>query len=255
MSRTREAALSAYAHQALPFESLVDDLQPVRSLSHAPLFQVMFVLQNTPAVPVELTGLGFQPLEPTAEVAKFDLTLSMIGTPHGLVAHWNYSTDLFEAPTVVRLAAHLVRLLEGAVTDPQRPVADLIVLSASERQALTVEWNATACSYRTGVSLHGLIGEQVERSPEAEAVQFEGASLSYGDLWERAGKLAGRLRLLGVGPEERVGVFAERSLELPVALLAVLRAGGAYVPLDPSYPSERLAFMAADAGIGVLLCQ
>jgi amino acid adenylation domain-containing protein/FkbM family methyltransferase len=253
LARVREGALAAYAHPDVPFDKLVEVLAPERSLAHAPLFQVFLVLQNTPAETLRLPGLDLEPVELGTGAAKFDLTLALGSTPDGLSGVWEYDRDLFDPATIARLGGQLGRLLEAAVAAPEARIGALSLLSAAERQQL-VEWNGTAAAYRE-VSLAGLLAEQAARTPDAAAVVFEDEVLSYGGLAARAGRLAGELRLMGVGPEVRVGICAERSLGLLVGLVAILEAGGAYVPLDPSYPADRLAFMLEDSGVPVLLTE
>ncbi len=253
LARVREGALAAYAHQDVPFDKLVEILAPERSLAHAPLFQVFLVLQNTPAETLRLPGLELKPVELGTGAAKFDLTLALGAAADGLAGVWEYDRDLFDPPTIARLGGQLERLLEAAVAEPEARIGALALLSAAERQQLA-EWNGTAAPYRE-VSLSELITEQAARTPDAAAVVFEDEVLSYGGLAARAGRLAGELRRLGVGPEVRVGICAERSLGLLVGLVAILEAGGAYVPLDPSYPADRLAFMLEDSGVPVLLTE
>src|SRR3954451_19207653 len=254
LDRPRRATLEAFAHQEVPFEKLVDELLPERDLGHAPLFQVMLVQQNAPAEPLLLAGATLVPGDVEGSTSKLDLTLNFQETPGGLTLRWLSSRDLFDAATVDRLSEHLVRLLEGAAAEPGLRLSELPLLTAAEERQL-VEWNATAVAYPAAPCLHELIAAQVARTPEAVAVSCEGEALSYRELWSAAGRLAAWLGALGVGPEVVVGVCAERSLELMVGLLAVLRAGGAYLPLDPDYPAERLAFMLADSGVPVVLAQ
>ncbi|MBD2253936.1 amino acid adenylation domain-containing protein [Nostoc parmelioides FACHB-3921] len=255
MGRVRDMAMDAYAHQDLPFEMLVEALQPERDLSHTPLFQVMFVLQNTPMSPIELTGLTVIPLVIKGSTAKFDLTLSMQNTDTGLVGAWEYNTDLFDASTIERMAGHFVTLLEGIVTNPQQQISQLPLLTAVEQQQLLVEWNATQVDYPLNKFIHHLFEEQVQRTPDAVAVVYENQQLTYQQLNHRANQLANYLHALGVKPDVLVGLCVERSLEMIVGLLGILKAGGAYLPLDPDYPQERLSFMLEDAQVPVLLTQ
>ncbi|WDD36886.1 amino acid adenylation domain-containing protein (plasmid) [Nostoc sp. UHCC 0926] len=255
LSRVREVALSAYAHQDLPFEMLVEALQPERDLSYTPLFQVMFVLQNAPMSALELTGLTVTPLMTEATTAKFDLTLSMQNTTTGLVGVWEYNTDLFDASTIARMTGHFMTLLESIITNSQQQISQLPLLTASEQQQLLVDWNNTQVDYSFDKSIHQLFEEQVQRTPDAVAVVFEDQQLTYQQLNCRANQLAHYLQSLGVKPDVLVGLCVERSLSMVVGLLGILKAGGAYVPLDPDYPQERLSFMLEDAQIPVLLTQ
>ena len=255
LTQVREVAMDAYAHQDLPFEMLVEVLQPQRDLSHPPLFQVVFLLQNTPLAQIELTGLTVSDLPIASTTAKFDLTLAMEHTDAGLVGVWEYNTDLFDPGTIDRLAGHFVTLLEGIVANPRERIAQLPMLSAVERQQLLVEWNDTETDYPQDKCIHQLFEEQVDRHPDAVAVVFEGQQLTYAELNCRANQLAHYLRSLGVEPDVLVGICVERSLEMVVGLLGILKAGGAYVPLDPEYPTERLHFMLEDAQVQVLLTQ
>jgi amino acid adenylation domain-containing protein len=254
LARVRETTLGAYAHQDLPFERLVEDLAPERNLSQAPLFQHALVLQNAPSGPLELPGLTLELLDSDTGTTRFDLSLALGEAGGGLAGRMFYNLDLFDRATVKRLVGHLEALVRSAVAAPERRVSELDLLSEAEREELRA-WNRTAVARPAGLRLHDLLAEVAGRSPDAVAVSFGTAALSYGELARRSAALALTLRRLGVGPDVLVGVCAERSLELVVALVAVLRAGGAYVPLDPSYPEERLRFMVADAAAPVLLVQ
>ncbi|MEH2337086.1 amino acid adenylation domain-containing protein [Nostoc sp.] len=253
--RVREAALSAYAHQNLPFEMLVEALQPERNLSHSPLFQVMFVLQNVPISQLELTGLTISPLMVKSTTTKFDLTLVMENTATGLVGVWDYNTDLFDASTIERMTGHFVTLLEGIITNPEQLISELPLLTQTEQQQLLVEWNDTQADYPQDLCINQLFEEWVERTPDAVAVVYENQHLTYGELNCRANQLAHYLKSLGVGADVLVGICVERSIEMLVGLLSILKAGGAYLPLDPEYPTERLRFMLEDAQVPVLLTQ
>ena len=258
VGRVRASNLAAYSHQELPFERLVEVLNPARSLSRHPLFQVMLVLQNNAELRPELLGLeaGFEAVSTAS--AKFDLSLSLAerrgfdGTPAGIEGALEYASDLFDRSSVEAIAGRLVRLLEGAVADPDRAIGRLDILSPAERHTILREWNDTARAV-PGMTLPELFAAQVARTPAADAVVFEDERLSYGELDARSSQLAHHLRGLGVGPEVVVGLCIERSLAMLVGLLGILKAGGAYLPLDPDYPPERLAFMLADAGAPVLL--
>jgi amino acid adenylation domain-containing protein len=253
LRRVREVTLGAYAHQDLPFEELVEALKPTRSLSHTPLFQVMFALQNAPMPSMELPDLTVSSFSFETPTAKFDLTLSMENTTSGLIGVWEYNSDLFDAATIARMTGHFQTLLEALVANPQQRVSELPLLTEAERQQMLVEWNNTTKEYPQDKCIHQLFEEQVERSPNAVAVVFEGKQLTYRELNARANQLAHYLLSLGVGPEVLVGICVDRSLEMVVGLLGILKAGGAYVPLDPAYPPERLAFMLEDASVSVLL--
>ncbi|MBD2015334.1 amino acid adenylation domain-containing protein [Microcoleus sp. FACHB-53] len=255
LGRVREVALGAYAHQDLPFEKLVEELQPERDRSRTPLFQVMFVLQNTPTSALELPGLTVNSLNIDSGTAKFDLTLFMIETAQGLRASLEYNTDLFNPATITRMLGNFQTLLEGIVANPKQRLSDLPLLTASEQHQLLVEWNNTTKEYPQDKCIHQLVEAQVEQAPDAVAVVYEGEQLTYRELNARANQLAHYLQVLGVGPEVLVGICVERSLEMLVGLLGILKAGGAYVPLDPAYPLERLAFMLEDASVSVLLTQ
>ncbi|WP_442940787.1 non-ribosomal peptide synthase/polyketide synthase [Nostoc sp.] len=255
LTRVREMALGAYAHQDLPFEMLVEALQPERNLSHTPLFQVMFVLQNVPMSQVELTGLTVNPLLVESATSKFDLTLAMENTAAGLAGVLEYNTALFDRSTIARMADHFVTLLEAIVANPQERISQLPMLTAVEQQQLLVEWNNTQVDYPQDKCIHQLFEEQVELTPDAVAVVFENEQLTYAELNSRANQLAHYLRSLGVKADVLVGICVERSLEMVVGLLGILKAGGAYLPLDPEYPTERLHFILRDAQVSVLLTQ
>jgi aspartate racemase len=255
LGRVREVTLGGYAHQDLPFEQLVEALQPKRNLSHHPLFQVMFALENTPISPLELPGLSLSSLNIDSSTAKFDLTMSMEDTEQGLMGSLEYNTDLFHAATISRMLEHFQTLLEGIVANPEQRLLDLPLLTQPERQQLLVEWNDTQVDYPKHLCIHQLFEAQAEQTPDAVAVVFEDQQLTYGELNRRANQLAHHLRSLNVGPDSLVGICVERSLEMIVGLLGILKAGGAYVPLDPSYPQERLAFMLKDAQVPILLTQ
>jgi amino acid adenylation domain-containing protein len=255
LARVRETALAAYAHQDVPFEALVEHLQPERDLSRTPLFQVMFVMQNAPVEGLELPGLTLSPVLIESGTTQLDLTLSVRETGRGLELVFVYNTDLFAAATIRRMSRHLETLLRAVAVEPQARISTLALADAAERRQLLVEWNATAMPYPHAECLHEMFEAQVERTPQAVAVKFAQTELTYTELNRRANQLAHLLRGLGVGAETPVGVLAERSLEMVVGLLGILKAGGAYVPLDPDYPAERLAFMSADARVPVLLTQ
>jgi amino acid adenylation domain-containing protein/thioester reductase-like protein len=255
LEQVREVALGAYAHQDLPFEQLVTELQPERNLSHNPLFQVMFVFQNVPTESLELPGLTLNPLEFDNKTANFDLTLSMVETEQGLRGALEYNTDLFEATRITRMLSHFQLLLEGIVANPNQRLSELPLLGTDECHQFLVEWNNTQADYPQEQCIHQLVEAQVKQTPDAIAVVLEDQHLTYQVLNQRANQLAHFLQKLGVGPEVRVGLCLERAPEMIIGLLGILKAGGAYVPLDPTYPQERLAFMLTDAQVPVLLTQ
>ncbi|HUP42855.1 MAG TPA: amino acid adenylation domain-containing protein, partial [Thermoanaerobaculia bacterium] len=257
LRRLRAFTLDAFSHQDLPFEKLVAELRPRRNLARSPLVQVLFVLQNLPAEEPRFHGLETRVLASGSAAARFELELVFAPREGGLAGHLIYNRDLFDAATARRMKGHLETLLAAVAAAPETPLSRLPILGAAERHQLLLEVNDSGDSGapEAELPLHRWIEAQAARTPEATALVFEGGHLSYAELAERAGRLARHLRRRGVGPEARVGVAAERSLELVVALLAVLEAGGAYVPLDPSYPAERLAFMLADSGTRWLLVQ
>jgi amino acid adenylation domain-containing protein len=255
LRRVREVCLTAYAHQDLPFEQLVEALQPARDLSRHPLFQVLFALQNAPLGVLELPDLVFELLPLSGATTKFDLSLALFEGPAGLEGVLEYCTDLFDASTITRLLGHLRMLAEGIVADPARALIDLPLLTAAARQQLLVDWNATPADDPQALVVHQLFEAQVARTPDAVAVVCATVHLSYHGLNVRANHLAHHLRHLGVAPDVRVGLALERSLEQVIALLGILKAGGAYVPLDPAYPAERLRFMLQDAQLPLLVTQ
>ncbi|TRU25538.1 MAG: amino acid adenylation domain-containing protein [Microcystis aeruginosa Ma_QC_B_20070730_S2] len=255
LTRVREVTMDAYAHQDLPFEMLVEALQPERDLSHTPLFQVAFVLQNTPKSEIAMTGLTVIDLPPENSTAKFDLTLAMVNTDDGLKGVWEYNTDLFESSTIERLSGHFLNLLGGIASNPQARISQLPLLTESETNQLLIEWNNTQVDYPEYKCIHQLFEEQVKRTPDAVAVVCSQQQLTYNELNCRANQLAHYLQKLGVKADTLVGISLERSLEMIVGLLGILKAGGAYLPLDPDYPSERLQFAIADAQLSLLLTQ
>ena len=253
LAHVREVALGAYANQDVPVETVLEMLQPERNLSHNPLFQVMLILQNTPMPAINLPGLTLNRLEIDNTTAKFDLTLELSEKPEGLSGFLEYNTDLFDASTIARMEEHFKTLLESIVANPQQRLSSLSLLTEVERHQLLAEWNHTRADGRADKCVHELFEAQVERTPEASAVIFGEGRLTYRELNSRANQLAHHLRALGVGPEARVGVCMERSAEMMIALLGVLKSGGAYLPLDPAYPKERLALILEEAGSPVLL--
>lgn len=259
LTQVRRLALDAYDHQDLPFEQLVDALQPERNLSHTPLFQVMFVWQNQTAPTIECSGLTVTHLPVASLRLDFDLLLSMEETANGLVGNWVYRTDLFDATTLTRLTAHLQNLLAAIVTHPQKPISELPLLTAEERQKLLVEWNHALVEKEAQIPptqcMHSLFERQAEQTPNATAIVCQGQHLTYAELNQRANQLAHYLRSLGVEPEVRVGLCVERSVEMVIGILGILKAGGAYVPADPGHPPSRIAYMFTDAHVSLILTQ
>lgn len=295
LSRVREVTLAAYAHQDLPFEKLVEELQPERSLSHNPLFQVMFQLRNAPMPTLQLAELTLTPLEVDQGTTQFDLSFDITEQAGTLQVSVEYSTDLFDSSTISRMFGHFQMLLEGIIANPDQCICYLPLLTTSEEQQLG-EWGTgvQGCRRVGGeITVHQLFEAQVERTPNAVAVVFvfdtdqlnprndatqsippvpfnkggaagggitkvalqNRSSITYRELNQRANQIASYLQKLGVKPEVLVGICVERSSDMVAGMLGVLKAGGAYVPLDPSYPQERIAFMLADSQVSVLLTQ
>ncbi|WP_193197122.1 non-ribosomal peptide synthetase [Nostoc sp. MG11] len=293
LARVKSTASEAYIHQDLPFGKLVQELQPTRDLSYHPLFQVMFVLQNLPKPNLSLSDVSVTYEEGYNGTSKFDLTLFIEDSAQGFIATCEYNTDLFNADTITRMLGHFQTLLESIVSDPKQCIADLQLLMPSEVRQLLVEWNNTKTDYPQDKCIHELFEAQVEKTPSDIAVIFVDAhsggshgggflaplattggtparqrldlsglpsasrrvnqQLTYQELNSRANQLAHYLQQLGVKPDVMVGICVERSIEMVVGLLAIMKAGGAYMPLDPAYPKERLAFTLADSQVSVLL--
>jgi len=255
LARVRETALGAYAHQTVPFEKLVEELQPERDLSRTPLFQVIFQLRNIPNETLEVQGLLWDEFEFETGVARLDLALDMVDKPEGLYCLLMYNADRFDGDTIRRMAGHFQTLLEGIVASSNQKLSELPLLTEVEQHQLLVEWNNTQREYPQDTCIHQLFEAQVERTPDVIAVVFEAQQLTYRELNNQANQLAHDLQTLGVKPEVLVGICIERSLNMVIGLLGILKAGGAYLPLDPDYPAARLAFMLEDAGGEVLLTQ
>ena len=257
LGRVREVVLGADAHQDLPFEKLVEKLQPEGDVIHTPLFQVMFQLSNGPAEPLQLSGLKVHNFEFDSGIAKCDVSLEVIEKAAGLCCRFEYNSDLFGAATITRMGGHLQTLLEAIVADAGQSIARLPLLTETERQQLLIEWNTDQAEDEDGkyMFVHQLFEVQVRRMPDAVAVVFEDEQLTYGELDRRANQLAHHLQALGVGPDVCVGICMERSPELVGAILGILKAGGACVPLDPAYPLERLTFMLEDIQAPVIVTQ
>jgi len=260
LGRVRAAALGAFEHQELPFERVVEALRPGRDLSRTPVFQVMFVFQNNEMPDAARSDLTVRPLDlgdggGGTGTAKFDLTLALADDGPGMVGSWEFDADLFDPATVERLAGHYLNLLAGATAAPDLNVSDLPLAGAAERRQVIDDWNQTSAPVPPATTVQGLFEAQADRTPGATAWEWAGGRFTYGELDAQANRLAHGLRALGVGPDVRVGIAADRSAALGVALLGVLKAGGAYVPLDPAYPRDRLAAMRDDAGLTVILTQ
>ena len=254
LGRVRETCLGAYTHQDVPFEQLVEELQPERDLSRQPLFQVMFALEDggdeqewtTDNLQVEVEGVE-------SEVAKFDLTLRVLPRSTGCELSIEYQQDLYEEATIARMLEHVERVLAEMVADVLQPVSELTLLTEAERVQVLGQWNDTERKYANEICVQQLFEARAAERPEALALVSEGEQLSYGELNRRSNQLAHFLRELGVGPDVVVGLCVDRSVEMVVGLLGILKAGGAYLPLDPTYPQQRLAFMRSDASLSLLL--
>ena len=257
LSRVREMALCAYSHQDLPFEKLVEELKPERSLAYSPLFQVLFALQNTTQAPLKLPGLKVERLDLGRETSRFDLSLYAVETREGLKLSFEYNSDLFDAQTILRMLGHFETLLKSIVKNPGQKISQQALLSGAERHALIHDWNQTRIDYPKEPTLVELFEAQAALTPERIAMECPslGAKLSYRELNRRANQLAHHLIGFGVGPGVLVGICLERSADMMVGLLGILKAGGAYVPLDPAYPKERLGFMLSDAALSVVVSQ
>jgi len=254
LARVRQKAIDAYDRQDVPFEQVVEALQPSRSLSYSPLFQVMFALQNAPMGELELPGLTLKPLVQDSLTAKFDLTISMWETDAGLAGTWEYNSDLFDRETIARTIGHFQTLLAGIVANPDWPIGELPLLTAEENQ-LFESWNNTKTNYPADKSIGELFERQVEKTPDAIAVTYAQEQLTYKQLNCRANQLGDYLQARGVGPEVLVGLCVDRSLDAIVAMLGIIKAGGAYVPIDPDYPQDRIAYILSDARVPVLITQ
>ncbi|AZQ36253.1 amino acid adenylation domain-containing protein [Streptomyces cyaneochromogenes] len=255
VGRVRDSALEALAHQRVPFGRLVSELVPERDLSRGPLVQVLFALQNVELGTLDVPGLSGELVEVSAANSQFDLNLRMIDTGRELIGWLDHDVELFDTATVERFAEHFTNVLTAVAADPSVLLSGIDPLGSDERARLLYAWNDTAVDWPAGDTLTGLLAEAAARHGDAVAVRFADRELTYAELHGRANALAHRLRSLGVGPDTVVGVHLDRSPELMVALLAVLKAGGAYLPLDTGYPRERLAFMLADARVPVLLAR
>jgi amino acid adenylation domain-containing protein len=255
LAEVRREILAAAPHAGLPFDRLVEALRQERSTSFSPLFQVCLVLHNEPMPEIDLPELALRPISVHSGTAKFDLTLALRETADRLAGTLEYAADLYDRTTARRLVGQLGTLLAAAATEPDRRLSYLPLLTAAERHQLTAEWTDTRCPYPRERGIHQLFAEQAARTPEATALVFLGQRLSYRELDEKADRVARRLAALGVSTESRVGLFSERSFDMVIGILGILKAGAAYVPLDIQYPCERLEWMLVDAGIAAVLVQ
>lgn len=255
LARVRQTVLGAFCHQDLPFEKLVEELNPERKANRSPLFQVMFSFENMPEPQLTVNGTKFSTIDIESEAAKFDLSLDVSEDADGISISFEYATDLFAPSTIERMLAHYENLLAGIVADPALRVADLSLLSEPERHQLLVEWNSDRVDVPKEACIHHLFEAQAAKTPDAIAAEFRGEQLTYHELNARANQLAHYLRKQGVGPEVLVGISVERSLEMLAAIFGVLKAGGGYVPLDPNYPRDRIAFMIEDAALPLVITQ
>lgn len=256
LNRVKQVSLDAYRHQDVPFEKIVEAVNPERSLSHSPLFQTMFVMQDEPMGNLALPGIASKPLRMERGVSMFDLTLWITDSRSGLVGEWEYNTDLFDFSTIERMTDHFEALLKNIAANSELPLSELSSITNAERKKLLVEWNNNKpAKYIEQESIHQLFETQTLRTPEATALIFQNERLTYAELNRRSNRLAQYLRGLGVGQEVLVGICVERSVEMIVGILAILKAGGAYVPMDPAYPKERIEGMLSDSKAPVMLTQ
>ncbi|MCP5099574.1 MAG: AMP-binding protein, partial [Chloroflexi bacterium] len=254
LQQVRDTTLEAYEHQDLPFEKLVEALQPERSLSHTPLFQVLFNYHNAPRTTLALPDLRVERVSVESDTAKFDLSLAVVEKEEGIQGTLTYNVDLFDLDTIQRMAAHFETLLSGVIADPTQRVSSLPMLSLLETEQVK-GWHGTDIEYPQLSSMQELFEAQVEKTPGNTAVSFENQSYTYQELNQRANQLAHHLQKMGVKPDVRVGLFVERSLDILVGMLGVMKAGGAYVPIDPIYPPDRIRFMLEDIQAQILLTQ
>jgi amino acid adenylation domain-containing protein len=250
--RVREATLGAFEHQEVPFEKLVDELRLERSLSHSPLFQVLFELRDGGGGAPGLPGLEVREVEVEGGLARTDLSVVLAATPRGVEGALTYATDLFEPATARRMVEQLRRVLEQVSADPGRRLSRLELMDAAERAQL-LAWSGTTAPFPADACVHQLFEAQADRTPGAAAVVYEGQRLTYAELDAHANRIANHLRGLGVGPETRVGICLERGLDLIPCILGVMKAGGAYVPVDPTHPAERIGYVLEDSAVAVVL--
>jgi amino acid adenylation domain-containing protein len=255
LAQVRESALQAYEHQEVPFEKLVEELKPERAPHLTPFFQVMFAVQNVPRSNLAMAGLTVTPVEIDSFAAKFDIFAAFIENDQEMMLRVVYSTELFEAATIERMLGHFQTLLDGVVAHPDHRLSELPLLTEAEKHRLVVQWNDTGRNYPSDICIHQLFEQQAANSPDAVALVFERLPVTYRELNGRANQLAKYLRRRGVGRGALVAICLERSVEMIVGLLAILKAGAAYVPMDPDYPGERLEFILRDTGAVVLITE
>ena len=254
LGRVKETTLSAYAHQDMPFEKLVEQLQPERDMSHSPLVQVLFNLANAPFETPRIDDLAWSPLEVDRGSAQFELSL-FVDLEISRKAYAEFNTDLFEPDTIDRLLGHYRTALESILENPEQPLSTVPLLGADEQTRLLDEWNATGTAYSSEICLPQLIETEAARRADAVAVRLNGRHFTYGELNQRSNRVARRLREMGARPGVFVGIYMERSLDMMVGLLGVLKSGAAYLPLDPAFPRDRLEFMIEDAAVPILLTE
>ena len=248
--KAREISLNAYAHQDIPFEKLVEELQSTRDQSRTPLFQVMLVLHDAEQEALSLPGLTTEPFPQKHNTSKFDLTLYLAKSQGGLLrGYWEYATDLFDATTIERLSRHFEVLLEGIVANPDQRIGELPLLTEQEQHQILVAWNSTTTALPNGKCVHKLFEDQVERTPDAIALVYEDQQVSYRELEKKSNELSHRLSTVGIRRGAVVGIYMARSVDLIVSILATLKAGAAYAPLDVNSPKDRLSLMLTDSGI------
>jgi amino acid adenylation domain-containing protein len=254
LSQVRESSLGAFAHQGLPFDRLVEEIQPARSLSHTPIFQVMFSLQNASPNALKLAEVDLTFLDIERDDAKFDITLSMIEDDRGLGGKLEYNTELFEQNTIDRMLAHFQNLLAGVVANPHQLISELPLLTQEEMSQLLVDWNQSRADY-PNLTIHQLFEQQAQLTPYATAVIFGEEHLSYKQLDERATLLCDYLSSRGAGPGALVGICLQRGMQMMTGLLAILKSGAAYVPIDPAYPRQRISYIIEDAAPKIILTE
>ncbi len=256
LSRVKKVCLEAYENQDFPFEKLVEKLQPSRHLNHSPLFQVMFTLQkNTTKNNLSLPGLSVEVIEKEWTTAKFDLSLNMEETEDGVKAIFEYNTDIFERETIQRMVKHFLSLLDNIIAFPNQSIQTVPLLTELEKKQILKDWNQTEINYPKNSCLHHLFEKQVEKTPDTVALEFENDKLTYSQLNEKANNLAFYLQKSGVKPNDLVAICMERSIEMVIGLLAILKVGGTYIPLDPAYPQERINYILEYSQVEVILTQ